>query len=430
MKRTLLSMTVMLVACIVLYGQHHVNQKTDLSIEIIGEMPDSMANPYEILLENTPVDPEYTVPHFAIVDKNQRFYMSLGARIKAVGVYDWGNPTNPTDFKPSEFVEASPGNERDLQMSIKSSSLNFNVVGMPRNKYRVGIFMALTFDGGENNKFMAKCDYGYIKCAGFSLGYQSSLYDDKAADVYLIDGNGPGASGFHSNMSINYQRHITRNLKAGISLEMPRLSMTVRPGQDEKNDVEINQNIPDVPVYVQWGWDDISHVRLSAVYRSLSYRDVVENCNRTLPGYGVKLTASMAAGPTVMYVMAQSGKGIANYMKDNDNHGLDLVPSDAGGRYRRTSSWGGLWGLQYDFNPRMFSSLSYGYMRNYVDAYAGGSVEYLSHLKYEHYAAVNFIWKISEFVNLGMEYNYGIRKDFGGESIHNNRISAMMKVGF
>lgn len=429
MKKTII-LCLMLMAFVLSNGQHHVNQKSEIPLGIIGEVKDSIVDPYEILLENTPVDPDYSAPHFAIVDKAQRFYMSLGARIKAVGVYDWGNPTIPTDFKPSDFVDALSGNEQDLQMSIKASSININVVGMPQNKYRVGLFIALTFDGGENNNFMVKCDYGYIKCAGFSLGYQSSLYDDKAADVYLIDGNGPGASGSHSNMSINYQRYIVERFKAGISIEMPRLSMTPRVINGESEQCEVNQCVPDIPLYLQWDWGQNSHVRISSVYRSLTYRDIEAQRNRTLPGYGLKLTTSVDLGPAMMYAMAQSGNGISNYLKDNENKGLDLVLIDGSSRYRRTSSWGALWGLQYDFNPKMFSSLSYGYMRNYVDAYTGGVVEYNKLLKYEHYAAVNFIWKISEFVNVGMEYNYGIKKDFGGESIHNNRISAMMKVGF
>ena len=162
MKKIAMIMLLCLVANAVATAQHHSKQKNKNGIEyVVGELSDSTANPYDVLLENIPVDPEYQAPQFAIVDKNNRFYMSLGAKIKAVGAFDWGNPySSVTDFKPSNSVEAEAGNETSLRMSIKSSSLNFNIVGMPTNKYRVGIFLALTFEGGENySDYMAKCDY-------------------------------------------------------------------------------------------------------------------------------------------------------------------------------------------------------------------------------------------------------------------------------
>lgn len=430
MKKFLFVSLLGLATCSVATAQHHNKQKNKDGIHyMIGELSDSTANPYEVLLENTPVDPEYEAPQFAIVDKNNRFYMSLGARIKAVGVYDWGNPCiSTTDFKPSEFIEALPGNETAMRMSIKSSSVNFNIVGMPSNKYRVGLFLAITFDGGDNySNYMAKCDYAYIKCRGFSLGYQSNLYDDKAAAAYLIDGNGPGASGAHSDLSVSYQRYLTTRFKAGVSLSIPKLSMTAR---EDDEFYTINQRIPDIPLYVQWDWGENSHVRLSGVYRTLQYRDFVANRNRILPGYGLKLTTSIEMGSVMGYAMVQGGKGIANYMKDDENFALDLVPSATPGEYTQTKGWGAICAVECNYTPRMFSTFIYGYMRNYVNAYQGGVIKYGDHMRFEHYAAANFIWKISKFVNVGLEYNYGIKQDFSGKDISNNRVSAMMRVGF
>ena len=78
----------------------------------------------------------------------------------------------------------------------------------------------------------------------------------------------------------------------------------------------------------------------------------------------------------------------------------------------------------------MFSSVMYGFMRNYVDQYEGGTIDFGQHMKYEHYAAVNFIWRASSFIDMGVEYNFGFKKNFANESIHNNRVTAMVKVGF
>lgn len=428
MKKIGLVLSLVVIATLVSPAQHHIKQKNNNGIEyLIGELSDSTANPYEVLLENTPVDHEYEAPQFAIVDKSNRFYMSLGAKVKAVGVYDWGNPgPSAVDFKPSEFEKALPGKEYDLRFSVQSSSVNFNIVGMPTNKYRVGIFIALTFDGADTD-YKVKCDYAYIKCRGFTFGYQSNLYDDMAADAYLIDGNGPGASGSDTDLSISFQRYFTPHFKAGISLSAPDMSMTAR---NEEGFYDINQRVPDIPFYVQWDWTEDSHIRLSGVYRTLQYRDFVANRNRSLPGYGLKLTSAVEMGPVMGYAMVQAGKGIANYMKDNADFSLDLVPSAIAGRYTQTKGWGGLCAVECDYNPRMFSTFMYGYLRNYVDAYDGGVIERGQHMKYEHYVAANFIWKISKFVNVGLEYNFGKKKDFAGSSLSNNRVTAMMRVGF
>ncbi len=410
-------------------AQHHVNQTTNKSIDyIIGDTTISSSDAYKILLENIPADPEYTAPHFAIIDKDKHFYMSLGATVKAIGTYDWGNPyDNPTDFKTSDFYKASPGNERLTQMTIKSSGVNFNIVGMPSNKYRTGIFIALTFNGGVGNEYITKCDYAYIKIAGFTLGHTSSLYDDKSVSPYLIDGNGAGASGAHSNMSFNYQRYINLSWKFGVGIETPRLSMTYL----NENETKLNQNIPDIPLYIQYGWKQNNHIRLSTVLRTLPYFNNITQKRTSLMGYGAKLTSALSIHNATIFLMAQAGEGIANYLKDNEDRFMDLVPGDPStGQYRRTKSWGGLCAIQYDFSPTIFSTAMWGYMRNYVNKYADGIIPYGNQLKYDHYAAVNLMWRASSFVNIGAEYNYGIKRTFDNTAIHNNRFSAMVRVGF
>lgn len=413
--------------------RHPTIVKQDKKIEFVvgndSAMQDSIANPYDVLLENRPVDPDFVAPHFAIIDKDQRFYMSLGATVKAIALYDWGNPyDNPSDFKPSDFSTALPGNDQSLQMSIKSSSLMFNIVGMPKNKYRVGLFAMLNFTGGSGNDYFVKCDHAYIRFMGVTMGYTSSVYDDKSADAYLIDGNGPGASGGHSNMTFNWQRNLSNKIRVGAGIELPKASYTQWAGSREK---EATQRVPSIPLYVQYAWGDIGHVRLSSMLRTLTYRDYVDNRNRSMLGYGLKLTANYKLGNAVGYFMTQGGSGIANYFKDNDGFNLDLVPDENNlGQLKRTSSVGGLCALQYYYTPNLFSTAMYGYMRNYVDKYENGLIEFGQHMKYEHYAAVNFIWRASSFFDVGIEYNYGIKRSFANESIYNNRITAMFKVGF
>lgn len=418
------------------YAQRHPTASDKNTLQFIvgaqDALNDTVQNPYEVLMENTPVDPDFSTPHFAVVSTDRRYYFSVGATVKAVTAFDFGNPyKNETDFKVSDFSYAEPGNGALWQMSMKSSTVSFNFVALPgAAKYRIGAFVALGFGGGVGNDYRITCDHAYLKFNGLTVGYTSSIYDDNAADAYLIDGNGPGASGAHSNMIIGYQRHLNKNIKIGVGLELPDVSFSYAT-TDAVAVPNISQRVPDVPLYFQYSWADVGHVRLSGVLRTMTYRDVVANQNRTEMGYGVKLTSNLKAGNFVGYFMAQGGQGIASYLKDNDEYMLDLTPdADNPGRLAPSKSWGGLCALQYNYSPKLFSTVMYGYMRNYVDPYAGGLRTYDQQMKYEQYGAVNLIWKAGSYINLGVEYNYGIKHTFADQSIHNNRIAAMIRASF
>lgn len=437
-KKHLLSRLVILLAalsCSVnMQAQRHPTASKENTLQFIvgaqDALNDSVNSPYDILMENTPIDPDFSTPHFAIVDKDRLYYFSVGATVKAVTSFDFGNPyKNETDFKVSDFSYADPGNGALWQMSMKSSTVSFNFVALPKHKYRIGAFVALGFGGGVGNDYRITCDHAYLKFGGLTVGYTSSIYDDNSADAYIVDGNGPGASGSHSNMIIGFQRYLNPHIKIGVGLELPDVSYTY--GNPELEDLEINQRVPDIPLYFQYSWANIGHLRLSGVLRTMTYRDVVADKNRTELGYGLKLTSNLKAGNFVGYFMTQAGQGIASYLKDNDEYLLDLTPSvDEPGRLNRTKSWGGLWALQYNFTPKLFSTAMYGYMRNYVDPYDQGTKAWGEHMKYEQYGALNLIWKAGSYINFGIEYNYGIKHTFAGDAIHNNRIAGMIRATF
>ena len=436
--KLLFGLFALLIAVNVEAQRHPTASKNNTLKFILGAqdaLTDSVNNPYEVLTDNTPVDPDFSTPHFAIVDADRRYYLSIGATVKAVSSYDFGNPYfNETDFKVSDFTPAAPGDGALWQMSMKSSTISFNFVALPnQHKIRIGAFVALGFGGGIGNDYRITCDHAYLKFNHLIVGYTSSIYDDNATNAYLVDGNGPGASGAHSNMIIGYERYVTPHVKFGLGLELPDVSYSgYKPiNAEEVNYSEVNQRVPDIPMYLQYSWGNIGHIRLSGVLRTMNYRDIVAQKNRTELGYGLKLTSNIKLGNFIGYIMTQAGQGAASYFKDNDEFNLDLTPSETEpGKLKRTTSWGGLWALQYNYTPKLFSTIIYGYMRNYIDRYSGGTVEYTDHMKYEQYGAVNLIWKAGTYINLGIEYNYGIKHTYAGESIHNNRIAAMIRATF
>ena len=50
----------------------------------------------------------------------------------------------------------------------------------------------------------------------------------------------------------------------------------------------VTQRIPDIPAYVQYSWDNGSGwLRFSALMRNIQYRDLVNDKNRNVTGWGI-----------------------------------------------------------------------------------------------------------------------------------------------
>ena len=81
------------------------------------------------------------LPRFAIVGKNNDFYLGIGGQFLGEGVYTWGdNMPSPTLFTPSALTPATPGNGGNTQFAWQTSSLYMNWVAMPGSDNQIGIF--------------------------------------------------------------------------------------------------------------------------------------------------------------------------------------------------------------------------------------------------------------------------------------------------
>ena len=127
--------------------------------------------------------------------------------------------------------------------------------------------------------------------------------------------------------------------------------------------------------------------------------------------------------------MGTYGKGIASYFEDNQDQNIDLTPSpNHNGELQASKSWGAYGALQYNFSKRVFSTLIYSQVRNFVDNYKNGIISHDDQYKYGQYAAANIIWSPNKYIQTGIEYLWGNRTNFNKTSLHNNRIMAMFSV--
>lgn len=443
MKRTLAALSALCLpfCCVSLFAQQHPNRVSGNNLKyVLGtevNITDSV-NAYRLLYENIPQDKDFlNDPIFAIVGRNRLFYFSVGANMKVGLDYDWGNPSDdPQGLSVAGIQKANPGDTQAFQMTAQSSNIYFNIIGFPHTANSAGLFVSLALDDEPGNSYRVHADNVYFRFRGFTAGYTNSLYNDKSADPYTIDSHGPIASGSHSNILVNYQKFVSKNVRLGIGIEGPTAdySYYLPDGKGEEEVApNLRQRVPDIPLYVTYAFNSSDHIRLSAIGRILTYRNYVENRNRDVFGWGLKLTGSATCGKSVFYGMVQGGKGISSYIQENRGLGLDLVPDmSRPGHLDAPVSWGYMLGLQRNWRSNLYSTVVYSFMRNYVGPYTNGSngIAYADQLKYGHYALANLIWRCNRLMQFGVEYLFAQKNTFGKDRISNNRLSLQVCVSF
>ncbi|MDE6556863.1 MAG: hypothetical protein K2K55_07880 [Duncaniella sp.] len=373
--------------------------------------------------ENAPQSPkDHGLPRFAIVGKNDMFYLGIGAQFLGEGVFTWGDEmASPVLFTPSALTKATPGNGGSTQFGWQTSSIYVNFMAMPGSENKIGVFFKGNFLG-NNNSF--NCFHFYAKYRGLTAGYTNSLFTDAAAEPMTIDFEGPNGYPFMTLFTAYWQQKFSDHFSGAIGID--EASASISTG-DKTSD--INQRIPAVPFYLQYSWaGGASHFRLSGIVRPIQYRNLAESSNKTDVGGGVQISGmTKVAGGLSANFNAAYGVGIGSYLQDDNGLGMDAVASDTPGKLKMVKTFGITGGLSYAFSSNVSSNLVYSHLLNSLPE---GAVVTENQYRYGDYVAANVIWTINKFVSAGIEYDYGHRKNFDGAGLHANRLQCQLAVTF
>lgn len=375
------------------------------------------------LKTNAPTSPKDNgLPRFAIVGRDHKFYVGLGAQFLGEAVYDFGdNVSSSTLFTPSAMTPSTPGNGSNLGFGWQTSSIYLNFVALPNTKDQLGIFFKANFMG-NNNTFNVY--HFYARYRGLTAGYTTSLFTDGAAEPMTIDFEGPNGYPYVTVFTASWTQQFSDHLSGAIGIDAPTASLTTGRGT-----AIVNQRIPAVPLYIQYSYADGSaHARLSGIVRPLQYRNTIKSENSTLVGLGVQLSGMtpVAGGLSLQYNVAY-GRGIANYIQDDNGLGVDAVGSTDAGNLEMVKTLGVTGGLNYAITDRLTANAVYSHAANFVgDNTAIDGSQY----RYGDYVAANLIYNVNKFVSAGIEYDYGHRKSFTGTSLHASRIQCQLAVTF
>ena len=412
-------------------ANHPVIGSDDLLRHVVGLVDVTEVNNYNYYIikafdENAQHDPnDPGLPRFAIIGKENKYYLGIGGYVKATTSFDFGNPIPSASYFTTADIPTNlePGNGALWQMSAATSCLYFNFVGLPQSVNRFGVYLGFNFTGAH---YAPKLQAAYVSYRNLVFGYKYTLFFDGPATPPTIDHEGPCAAPAAVVMG-GHIRWTRGPWSYAVGIEEPTLSAT-----EGAQVTLVNQRVPAVPAFVQYSYaDGDGSVRLSAIARMMQYRDLAANCNRGLTGWGVQLTgiAPLFNNTLELYYQGLYGQGIADLVQDMSGLGLDLVPSlRREGRMQLVPAWGATFGFGLHFSERCYSTHSYSQTRAYAtrSLLANDGTDY----RYAQYVANNLFFHLADNVRVGGEYLLGRLATTDGRHHVDHRLQAMLQVYF
>lgn len=361
-------------------------------------------------------------PYFLFMSKDAQLAMGIGGCVRMRAYYDWDGAMPSPAFAPYLIPMSSDMTRmRQFGTTPAGTSLFFRVLGRNKSLGDYQLYIEANFNGYQTRDFHLKKAYAIIN--DFTVGYAASTFSDPAALPPTVDAQGPNNKISPTAVLVRYMHPFKNRWTVALSAETPATALA----DDNDKTAACTAWMPDFAAFMQYAWSDAHHVRLSAILRTLSYRDLVNTSNHDVVGWGVQL--SSVASPVdciTTYATVNYGNGIGSLGGDLQMGDYDLVPREGHpGHLYAPASFGWCAGVQYNIRPDLFVSLSASQNRYLPDHTPDGS-EY----KYGIFGDVNVFWNITPRIQLGAEFDMGIRKNFNGDHRQSRRIGAMCQFSF
>ena len=370
-------------------------------------------------------DPD--APRFLLLDREGKVAFGIGGSLYAVGRYDFKGAIDNPDFITYDIpVPSDPGLRQRFGASARNSSIFAKIVGKTTRFGLFTVYFQANFSGDEG-KYGFKLKQAYATLGHLTAGLTNSTFIDGATQAPTIDPQGACGQVTEKNMLFRYTTSSHHGVSGAISIEVPAISITNGTTAEGASTKSIAQRVPDIPVYLQYAWGSASHVRAAAIFRDISYRDLLSGANRLQPGWGVKLSAIAQAGPYLKpFGHVSYGKGISSYVNDLSGNGFDLVPdAERPGRLKAAPSLTWTVGTYINVTPRLFFTASLSRAQLFDCADLGGDT-----YRYAMYAAANAFYNVDDNFRIGAEYLHGSRHDYSGSANSANRLNVLLQYSF
>lgn len=408
-------------------GKRHKDQVSNTHKITVG-MDEVQNDSTEMLLNLFYVDQfrhfrDPRAPYFMFLSKAGNVALGVGGQVNVRGWYDWAGSIPSMDFVTYDIpIPNDPANSRNLSASAAYTSLFFTLLG---SNAQLGEYMAYfqaDFNGYNHRGFRIK--KAYVSLGDWTAGYATTTFEDTKAEPSTVDGEGPNGVNSRTNVLLRYMHTFKDKWTVAGSLEFPSQSLNA----DGTNTKAANPYLPDIAAFGQFEWNNgASHIRLSGLLRTLTYRDLIRQRNYNITGWGLQLsTIIKACNPLNFIGIFSVGRGHASYTTDLGNGSFDLIQvEDDPGKLYAPVAGGIVVGAQYYFRHNIFANLAFS-EQIYYPKTSPRNDQY----KYGLYAVGNVFWDITPRFEVGLEYLHGKRANFNGMSGSANRLMMMMMMSF
>lgn len=357
-------------------------------------------------------------PRFLLIDREGRTVFGIGGYVEGVAAYDFDGAIDNSGFAVNQInVPTNPAFRNQLSATVDHSNLFMMLVS--KTKFGLLSVYAQAAFSNSNRNFTMK--HAVVRLHNVLAGLTRTTFLDPLASVPTIDYTGPVGAVQQRNVQLRYTWHADEHFSFAAAAEMPCATYTVNSTCEA-----IKQRVPDFPLYAQYRWaGGKSHVRISGLFRTLSYRDLVSGENRFRAGWAAKVSGGVKITDLAsVYYSAIYGRGYGQYVHGTTNCGFDLIYG-ADGTMIAPHQFDLTAGLRVNISPKVFASCTYSLDRLYNQSHLGPNT-----YRRGTYASVNVFYTPMTDLQFGLEYLHGTRTNVDHISGAANRIQAMVRYDF
>ena len=384
------------------------------------------------------------VPKFALRSNNNSFMMTVGGQFNFIVGGDMGNDLYEQDGAGISFttnaipVPSKEGHRGDFYINPLNGFVDMQVVAFANTDDELSAYFKVGTNGVSTSLALQRA---YVTYRGFTGGLKLTLFqDDYACQPPTIDPEGPSGCVSAAAYELSYKSKSYDGFRFAVGLDVPTYysSLGYYRGHDypkldgEQVSTEVNQIMPDIPMWAEYSFSQWNRIRLSGIIRNFAYKDMLANTMRHETGWGVMLSGNVQpSSKWILYYQAAYGKGIGNYIQDIAGHDYSYIPQDdAPGRMSASPMLGAIIGVSFTPTSKLQFNAMLSEARIWdVADYANAGSE-ADNYKYAVYGAVNCFYNINSFVQLGVEYLYGRRQTWNIGGANDSRLQAQVSFTF
>jgi hypothetical protein len=390
-----------------------------------------LALPLAAVAEDAPGT--FTIPG---TDTKARFYgyvqldanYDLSSRLTDINNNDWATFVA---LQPLENTLAAKKRDRQLYLTARTSRFGLTT-STPSAFGPIGTKLEADFNSpngfwGESytNSVLFRLRHAYGTVGGLLIGQTWTTFADLGSFADTVDFNGPGSTPLIRQPQVRYTIPFGAATLA-LAAENAANSLTGGSGRIAR--------IPDL----------IANFTTPTSFGHVSVRGLTLNYDNTVhskQGWGLAASGSARIGGDTLVAMAEGGEGIGRYLFNAFNLYGSGFAVDTGTGLKLWQAVAYHIGYTHVWNPKFRSNLVWSQTfigRNgiaAVNATIDPATGYINNSddvsnKRIDQAFVNTFWSFAKNAEVGLEYAYGRRKTFDGNTGREDRINASVHYNF